>query len=66
MNGRLTMAAVAERIGVPVTTLRNWIYRPSAKHNFPRPTVVIAKQRAGRRGYWDAAEVDAWRANHVA
>lgn len=64
MNVRLTMAAVAERIGVPVTTLRNWVYRPSERHSFPRPTAVIAKQRAGRRGYWDAVEVEQWRARH--
>lgn len=64
MNAMLTMAAVAARLGVPVTTLRNWIYCPKAKVRFPRPTVV-AKQRAGRKGYWQEAEVEAWEKSHV-
>ncbi len=64
MSDLLTMQQVAERIGVPLTTLKNWVYLPTAGFSFPRPTVVVAKQRAGRKGYWRTADVDAWRANH--
>lgn len=65
MNVRLTMAAVAERIGVPVTTLRNWVFHPKQrKPDFPRPHLV-AEGMGRSKARWDAAEVDAWRARHV-
>ncbi len=64
MNAMLTMAAVAARLGVPVTTVKNWIYQPAQQRGFPKAHLVV-EGRGRSKARWDAAEVYAWRARNV-
>lgn len=66
MNDLLTRHDLPDVAGVPMTTIKNWLYHPDQKRpDFPRPIVLPVGPRYWR-AYWVRAEVEAWRARNVA
>lgn len=65
MNALLTMRQVADRLGVPVTTLKNWLYHPAQRRaDFPRAHLVCDGGMGRSKARWVAGEVDQWGARH--
>lgn len=66
MNALLTMHQVAARLGVPVTTLKNWLYHPAQRRpDFPRSHLICDGRMGRSKARWTVGEVDAWRNRHA-